>query len=68
MEMDAARFRELVKRRDAAHKKMEEAQAAQRSATEALESATRQLCDAANNLQDYVQECAGDPHLGSYRR
>jgi hypothetical protein len=68
LEMDASRFRELVKRKDTAKKKFDEARAAMDSAKEAYDSAAHHFSEAANNLQDYVQDCAGDPGLGSYRR
>lgn len=68
MEMEVARFRELVKRKDALRKKFDEATAAMKSAKEAYDSAAHQWSEACNNLQGYVQDCAGDTGLGSYRR
>ncbi len=68
MEIEVARFRELVKRSDAAKKEFEEARAKMNASTEAYNAAAQKMSAAANNLQDYVQDCAGDPKLGSYRR
>lgn len=67
-EMDPARFRELVKRKDSAKKVFDETAEAMAAAKGAYDAAAHQWSEACNNLQDYVQECAGDPSLGSYRR
>jgi DNA repair ATPase RecN len=66
--IDPARFDELVRRRDKEKKTLDEAECALKSAEEAVKSAQHRWSDACNNLQDYVQDCAGDNNLGSYRR
>ena len=60
-EIDPARFRELVKRRNDARARLWEANDALKAATEARDSADKHRLEAEVHLEDYVRECSGDP-------
>lgn len=66
--IDSAKFRKLYEAKEKAAESLREAENALTAANEARAAAGRQWSEACNDLQDYVQECAGDKALGGYRR
>lgn len=67
-EIDPARFRELVKRRDYTRARLWEANDALRAANEARDSADKHRLEAEVNLENYVRECSGDPKRAPFEK
>lgn len=68
MPIDPVRFNELCRKAEKARIAQKEAECMRLAADETLKAAVRAASEANNDLQEYVQQCAGDPALGSYRR